>query len=628
MLTAAQILLCRAGQYLRRILFRQLLVAGCLFISLTSAAAPLWTNLLAGHASPYLAMHGEDPVHWQQWDKSVLERAQADNKLIFISSGYFSCHWCHVMQRESYRNAELAAFLNEHFIAVKIDRELRPALDAYLIDFVERSTGVAGWPLNVFLTPEGYPLLGLTYAPPEQFRQILQKLADGWQTRGAQARQLAKQAAEAMLQEQAPAVAASTAAPDAQQLLQAFVTQAMSFADELQGGFGRQSRFPMTPQLFLLLDYLQINPDESVRDFVILTLDQLASLGMRDHINGGFFRYTVDPDWRTPHFEKMLYSQAQLARLYLRAASVLHKPEYREVARDTLDFVLQKMRGKQGAYIASLSAVDRDGVEGAGYLWSRDELKPLLADDELQLVTAAWGLTDNNSVLPIQAQSDATLARSLQWPKQQVQLLQASVRRKLQLHNKVRHMPADGKQLTSWNALLLSSLSLAASEFDDNHYLHEARRLRDFLVEPFLQNGQLARARDGQQQIGRAGLEDYAYLAQALRDWSVAAESVEDWQLSNLLLAKAWLRFHAATGWKNGDEDLLPGMAGQVLLADGALPAADAVVLGLSLQSGNAPLVKKARDVLGSMAVGLSVEPFSHASHIGMLLELNPKRPD
>ena len=281
-----------------------------LLLIVAGASPAQLTNRLAGHPSPYLAMHGKDPVHWQDWGPEVLRLAQAENKLVFISSGYFACHWCHVMQRESYHDPAIAELLNRHFIAVKLDRELHPALDAHLIAFVERTQGNAGWPLNVFLTPAGNPLVGLTYAPPAKFRELLQRLAETWTKEAAALKDVARRAAaELGAQAASPAVS-----PDLGALRIQLSAQALQLGDELQGGFGRQSRFPMIPQLLALLELLEIQPDARLRSLLQLTLDQMAGQGLRDHLGGGFFRYTVDPGWQIPHYEKMLYTNAMMVR--------------------------------------------------------------------------------------------------------------------------------------------------------------------------------------------------------------------------------------------------------------------------------------------------------------------------
>ena len=299
-------------------------------------------NQLANHPSPYLAMHGQDPVQWQEWGKAAQQAAVREDKLLFISSGYFSCHWCHVMQRESFSDPEIAAILNKHFIAVKVDRELNPALDAKLIDFVERTRGYAGWPLNVFITPDGYPLVGLVYMPQQGFKTMLLKLTTEWQQRKPELKELAAKATSELA---TPQVSESTTlAPKlGEEYTKYLLRHTFDLADELQGGFGQQNKFPMVPQLQVLLAEYQRNRLERLGDFLQTTLNHMASQGLNDQLAGGFYRYTVDPAWQIPHFEKMLYDNAQLANLYLNAASVFSNQRYQTVAFQTLDFMLHEL---------------------------------------------------------------------------------------------------------------------------------------------------------------------------------------------------------------------------------------------------------------------------------------------
>ncbi|NCF37063.1 MAG: DUF255 domain-containing protein [Gammaproteobacteria bacterium] len=267
--------------------FRLVCLLGLL---ITGIGAALASNQLNGHPSPYLALHGDDPVDWQTWRDEVFTSAKTDNRLIFVSIGYFSCHWCHVMQQESYRDQTVAELLNRGYIAVKIDRELDPDLDQRLISFVEKVRGSAGWPLNVFLTPDGYPVTGFT---DDEWRNNHEKIAAA--------------AREFFLTEMQDLDNQAFDAPDipAQNLMDAFVSQAMLAADELQGGFGNTSKFPNVPQLDTLIAIIRRyeNLDRDVASFVQLTLQMMASRNLHDHVNNGFFRYTTDPDWQTPHFD-------------------------------------------------------------------------------------------------------------------------------------------------------------------------------------------------------------------------------------------------------------------------------------------------------------------------------------
>lgn len=320
-------------------------------------------NTLANNASPYLAMHGGDPVHWQEWNEQTVATARKENKLLFVSIGYFACHWCHVMQRESYQNPGIAAKLNSNFIPVKVDRELNPALDTRLIEFVERTRGYSGWPLNVFITPEGYPLLGIVYLPPNDFSSLITELATIWQQDSQQLIAEAKAASEELQTtplDKTITIQEGLVSKVHGKLKNVTLTRADSFA----GGFGNQSKFPSVPQLSAMLDSYKSNHDKQLAGFLRLTLNNMASLGLNDIIAGGFYRYTVDPQWRVPHFEKMLYDNALLASLYLQAGVAFDEPRYLDTARKTLDFMISELLSEQGGLYASLSAIDSKNVEG------------------------------------------------------------------------------------------------------------------------------------------------------------------------------------------------------------------------------------------------------------------------
>ncbi|MEN8130606.1 MAG: DUF255 domain-containing protein, partial [Pseudomonadota bacterium] len=369
-----------------------LLLMSCLMLFLPGviyAGAEL-QNQLKGHASPYLALHGEDPVHWQTWGPQTIASARKSNKLMFVSSGYFSCHWCHVMQRESYKNKAIAQILNERFIPIKIDRELEPVLDEWLMAFIQETRGHGGWPLNVFLTPQGHPLVGVLYLPPEQFKDYLLKLDHIWNQDRQGLTETAANAAWVMNKRQQ---VAQGLIPDIQpfELEQQLNSQALKIADEMAGGFGQQTKFPLSPQLSALLTLYAKQSSQQMGDFLSLTLQQMADNGLYDRLGGGFYRYTVDPYWRIPHFEKMLYDNAQLVAVYFRAAEIFSRPEFENTAFFTLDFLLREMSTDEGGFVASLSAVDEQDREGAYYLWDRETLHEILSDQEYDIAIMAWG---------------------------------------------------------------------------------------------------------------------------------------------------------------------------------------------------------------------------------------------
>ena len=467
-----------------------------LIISITTEPA-VAANQLAGHPSPYLALHAGDPVDWRPWQAEVIDDARADNRLVFVSVGYFSCHWCHVMQQESYQDAGIAKILNEKYIAVKVDRELDPDLDRRLIEFVEATRGAAGWPLNVFLTPEGYPVTGFTYLPPDDFARVLLQLDKQWQQDHVSLAAAARDFFQTRMQGWDNQAFDAPQIP-ARQLVDAFVSQTMQAADELQGGIGNSTKFPNVPQFDALLDAISQNKnlDRDVTDFVHLTLRAMASKNLQDHVNGGFFRYTTDPDWQTPHFEKMLYDNAQLAMLYLKAQQLWPAQGYAEIAMRTLDFVEANLKHPGGGYMASLSAVDKDNKEGGAYFWSREQLAALLNKDELEYLLKlgpAHPASSEFLIGPLIGQGSSGE------PGTNLSLL-----RKLQARGSAS-MPVDDKRLASWNAMMLNALTAAADI--DPRFANRARGLFRSMQDNFYRAGSLVRFA-GNAAVADAVLED------------------------------------------------------------------------------------------------------------------------
>lgn len=565
----------------------RLLILFALMVLLPATLQAGLSNTLRDHPSPYLAMHADDPVAWQTWGKAVLETAKREDKLIFVSIGYFSCHWCHVMQRESYSDKTVAKYLNKDFIPVKVDRELNPALDAYLIEFVRRTRGYAGWPLNVFITPEGYPIAGLTYMPLQQFRALLTQLIGLWRKDKQAMKEMAKQAAAIQDGEQAKTT--TPLKPDAgKRYQQRFLQDAIAVADDLLGGFGDRSKFPMTSRLQALLELYQDSPNTELKEFLQLTLNQMSTQGLRDHIGGGFFRYTVDPGWHTPHFEKMLYTNAELTRLFLNAAKVFKRRDYEAIARETMNFMIRELMTKEGAMVASLSAVDNAGVEGGYYLWDLATVKKLLNKKEFEVVRLLWKMDEaapfDAGYLPHHAASPDTVAEQLGASLDVILGRLAQAQLKLLKARKKRQIPVDTKLLASWNGLALSALSDGARLKDAGKYKSAAQRIRNYLVNTLWDGKRLHRAWGKHGELGVAGLEDYAYAAEGLLDWALLTDSKKDKALAIRWIETAWRRFFTTAGWKLSDKMLLPKAPGMAIVEDTALQSPSTALLRSSLR--------------------------------------------
>ncbi len=605
---------------------RSRIFAALLFLALLGLApvGHALDNQLKNHPSPYLALHGADPVAWQDWNEAAVALARKQNKLIFLSIGYFSCHWCHVMQRESYRNPEIARFINAHFIPVKVDRELDPALDARMLEFAEATRGLGGWPLNVFVTPDGHPLYATLYLDPREFLAVLQRLDVLWTGDRDKLLALARQAEVKPQGPGKPALAPARVQAYAKQL----VAEALARADLLQGGFNEQTKFPLAPQLDFLLAYQARSPDPKLEQFLLLTLDQMASNGLQDHLDGGFFRYTVDPGWKTPHFEKMLYDNAQLARLYLRAARVFKRENYARVAARTLDFMRKTMGDPSGAFVAALSALDDKGVEGGYYLWHADELDTLLNADERAAYRQAWGMQDappfEAGYLPIPSLAIGEIAERLQRPRAETEKLLLSASGKLRAARAQRGLPRDTKLIAAWNGLALAVFSEAARVTGDESYRATARAVRDYLMTQLWDGETLRRSRADDKALGKVALEDYAYVAQGLLEWAELTGEPADYAQAKAVTMQAWRRFYGARGWRLEERSLIQAETGQDMLTDGPMPSPSGVVAEVSLRlaakTGDKSLRERALAALNTHHAALQESAFWYATPVGAMV--------
>jgi hypothetical protein len=584
-----------------------------LLLVLLLPAAAIAGNPLANHPSPYLALHGDDPVAWQEWNAETVARARRENKLLFVSVGYFACHWCHVMQRESYKNLQIAALLNRDFIPVKVDRELNSGLDDALQNFSAQLNGVAGWPLNAFVTPEGYPAFVLLYAPPDDFRKLLTHLAGRWKADQAGIRHLARRAAPppAMRPTSMP-LSAERSARAWQQLVDALWKE----ADPLHGGFGQVSKFPMAPQLHALLERQARQPDAKLAEFLRLTFDQMAARGLRDHVGGGFFRYTVDPGWDTPHFEKMLYDNAHLATLYLRAATVLRQPRYREIARGTFDFMQDELLDAGGGFYSSTSAVDDRGREGATYLWEPDELKRRLSPEAYAAASRVWRLDGARSFEP------GYLPAEYNTPTADERRLLTDAARVLLPLRRARSLPKDDKLNAGLNGLALSAFSQAVQL--DPAYRTRADDLQRFLLTRLVRQGRLMKAMARGQVLPHAELEDYAYVVQGLLDHAEATGNRQSRDNALQFARVAWQSFWSEKGWKHEARPLLATLQAEPALADGALYSPSDVLILATLRLQDSALQRLARTAAGWRLPAMERDAYGYPTRVRVLTQAQP----
>jgi uncharacterized protein YyaL (SSP411 family) len=474
-------------------------------------------NRLAQQTSPYLLQHKDNPVDWYPWGEEALQRARQDDRPILLSIGYSSCHWCHVMERESFEDDGTAAYMNEHFVPIKVDREERPDVDSIYMEAVQAMTGHGGWPLTVFLDPDGVPFYGGTYFPPESrygmpsFRQVLEGVVSAWTTRREEIASAAAQTVQGL--------GASSRLEPSREILSAATLDEAERAlvpqfDPVNGGFGGAPKFPPASVLEFLMARIaaggQPEPArERSREIVVRTLDRMSKGGMYDQIGGGFARYSVDAHWLVPHFEKMLYDNALLARAYLHGWQLLGDERLRTVCVQTLDWALREMRAPEGGFFSALDA-DSEGEEGKFYVWNSDEVRALLGDDA-EPVIQHFGLDAEPNF--------EGRANVLHVAREEIDpALLERARAKLYEARAQRVWPGlDDKRITSWNALMIAALADAGAVLEREDYVEAARTAADFVLTKLRDaDSRLLRTyKDGRASLN-AYLEDHAFLAEAL----------------------------------------------------------------------------------------------------------------
>ncbi len=544
-----------------------------------------YTNKLIGAASPYLLEHAHNPVNWQPWGAEALEQAKRENKPIFLSIGYSACHWCHVMAREDFENEEIAQLLNANFVCIKVDREQRPDVDAQYMLAVQMMTGSGGWPLSVFLTPERKPFFGGTYFPPAEFKALLGKVIEANKTQPEQIRALSDKITSAM--KDAPTSPTRNAnAKLSPSLLDNAVAALNHSYDPTNGGFGTRLKFPDAPKLAFLIARCRANHAPKLLNMVTNTLDHIADGGVYDQLGGGFHRYSTDAIWRVPHFEKMLYDQAQLVQIYLDAYELTHTPRYKQVVEETLAFVQREMRDPAGGFWSALDA-DSEGEEGKFYLWTPTQIKAVLGDDA-DLFSAAYGVTakgdlEGKSVLHRTSDGAEIMQQYHIKPEELWQRLDG-LRQKLLTARAQRVRPhTDDKALASWNGLMVGAFAHAGQVLNNAAYRQTAMEAANFLLQKMTVNGKLLHSyRAGKAEVGGM-LEDDAYVANGLLDLYAATREKKWLDTAQMLAAQMTSQFEDAanggfystsdqsellTRLKSGDDNATPsgnGMAAQVL---------------------------------------------------------------
>ncbi len=590
-------------------------------------------NRLSREKSPYLLQHASNPVDWYPWGSEALEKARKENKLIFLSIGYSTCHWCHVMEEESFTNPGVAGILNDFYVSIKVDREERPDIDHSVMEAVMAMTGSGGWPLSAFLTPDLEPFFGGTYFPPDDrygrpgFVSILLNIAKRWEGEEKKIRGVSKNLAEA-LRSHAAAKSGNEAVLDSGILLKACREMGQRY-DGIHGGFGTAPKFPSSHMLSFLLAYGTRSGDPRALEMTEKTLSAMARGGIYDALGGGFHRYSTDERWHVPHFEKMLYDQALLARTYTEAFQATGNPAYEKTAREILDYVLRELTHPDGGFYSAEdadSAPDasrpQEKTEGAFYVWDAAEIKSLLDSGEADVFSLVYGVKEEGNVehdpfgefvkknVLFQALSLEQAAVQLEIPlPEALQRLTRARQKLLDARGKRPRPHLDDKILTDWNGLMISAFAFAARVFSEPRYESAARRAMDFVLANCRAPGGrlLHRWREGEAAVN-GFLDDYAFLLLGLFELYETGFRIRDLETA-LALADTMKQFF----WDEKEKAFFfTPSDGEVLLSrqktsyDGAMPSGNSMAvhvlsrLGRLLQ--NSALETLARDTLAGLS--------------------------
>ncbi len=586
---------------------------------------PLYTNRLILEDSPYLLQHAHNPVDWYPWGEEAFEHARNENKPVFLSIGYATCHWCHVMEEESFENEEIAKFLNEHFIAIKVDREQYPDVDETYMTAVMLMTGSGGWPMSTFLLPDGRPFFGGTYFPPDRFIELLQRIAQLWLKKQddivAQAEQLSTAIEQTMETRKRVQLLGQNAIDQA-------TNDILERYEKIWGGFSQAPKFPNEPSLSLLLE----TPPNQQKDSALKhTLDAMMQGGIHDQIGGGFHRYSTDAQWLVPHFEKMLYNQAYLSRIYAEAWRQYGDPLYARTSQQILDYVLREMTSKEGGFYSAIDA-DSEGEEGTFYLWTEDEIRSVLDEDEGNFAIRLYAVTDKgnfegknilhlpHSLHEIARQEDQDLSQLIKRIDQ--------INKNLLQHRKKRIPPlTDNKIIVAWNGMMITALAEVGEKLNQYRYLEAAKHAAEFLWKSQRPGkGQLLRVNlEGTPSID-AKQEDYAHFAEALIALYDVTGDIKWLQQAQELTNEMLDKFldTSSGAFLMGDDKLL--FAKPRSIHDGATPSGNSVAVRvlsrLARRTGKPAYEEKARQVLQALSSSIAEYPASYAYMMAQLHEL------
>jgi uncharacterized protein YyaL (SSP411 family) len=597
-------------------------------------------NRLIHEKSPYLLQHAYNPVDWRPWNEESFAAAKAGDKPIFLSVGYSTCHWCHVMERESFENEAVAEILNRDFIAIKVDREERPDVDRIYMLYVQATTGSGGWPMSVFLTPDLQAFYGGTYFPPENrygrpgFKTVLTQLAAAWK----HDRERVLRSSQAVLGQlkEITRVEAGTAILDDAKVIESLYLQTRRGFDAERGGFGSAPKFPRPVTLRFLLRHYYLTQNEESLDMVLKTLAEMALGGMNDQLGGGFHRYSVDAHWFVPHFEKMLYDQAQLAQAYLEAFQLTHNPAFAQVARDIFTYVLRDLRHPEGGFY---SAEDADSVidpaephekgEGAFYIWTWDELEALVGADRMEWFARRYGVERGGNVHE-DPHAEFTGRNILSIANPATDPISDELRDKLLAYRGRRPRPhLDDKVLTAWNGLMISAFAMGARVLGETAYARAAEDAIAFVRSRLRQpdGGLLRRFREGEAAIP-GFLDDYAFFAEGLLDTYEATGETPHLELARDFAVAMCERFEDSVegGFYStlaGDENLVLRLKEDY---DGAEPSGNSVAADvlarLAVLTGEERFAASANRLVRAFAGRLTAQPLTMPRMVCSLMRL------
>lgn len=591
-----------------------------------------FTNRLVHETSPYLLQHAHNPVDWFPWGEEAFTKARAENKPILLSVGYSACHWCHVMERESFENEQIAQLMNDLFVNIKVDREERPDVDEIYMNAVQMLTGRGGWPMTVFLTPDGKPFYGGTYFPPVDrhnlpgFPRILAAVAQAHRERP---QEVERSTTQILANLEKIAHREETSRPLATETLERASTSLAQHVDTTHGGLGGAPKFPNSMVFALFLRQHKTTGNALYLQMTTHTLRKMAEGGVYDHLGGGFHRYSVDERWLVPHFEKMLYDNALLARLYLEAYQVSHEPFFRQVVEEILAYVEREMLHAEGGFYSTQDA-DSEGEEGKFFVWSQDEIVRILGDEVGEIFCRYYDVTDvgnfehKNILHPILSLEQ--LAKLFRRDEEATRRLIAEAKQKLFVVRESRLKPGrDEKILTSWNGLMLSAFAEAYKVLGNPRYLEITRTTTDFLLTRLYRDGRLLRSfKDGQAKFN-AYLDDYAFFAAALIDlYEATFERVyleRAREFTETLLSRFWDEKEGGFFFTGTDHEALISRSKSAF--DGSIPSGNSVavfnLLRLSYLTENQDYLNKAEKVLRLFYDAMEQNPFGFSNMLSAL---------